>query len=90
MNNSGIITFAITLENRGGATNGAFNIQVKDIFQSGYVMPSSGINLCITRGDGSIISYTRPDGTPATMNDIFSASGIQLIDQSINSGSLEV
>lgn len=89
MNNSGIITFAILVENVGSATNGAFNVQLRDTFQTGYVVPTNGLNLCITRGDGTVIPYTRPDGTPATMQDIFSASGIQLVDQSQYSGALE-
>ncbi len=75
------VTFAVVLENTGRAPNGAFNITVQDTLPAGFVEPVGGYNLSITDGTGTPISFTRPDGTPATDADFFDpAQGLLLVD----------
>ncbi|QGJ68626.1 Hypothetical protein PBC10988_2870 [Planctomycetales bacterium 10988] len=69
-----IVTFAITLENIGSGVNGAFDIRIHDGFlPDDYVIPTGGINLMVTRGDGTVLSYTDLGGG------LF-GNGIEIID----------
>lgn len=69
------------IRNHGSSIRGAFDIAVHDTPASGLVVPTSGLNLCITRGDGSIVSYTNMSGAAASPTDLF-GSGILLSNQS--------
>ncbi len=81
VNAGDLVTFAIAIENTGGAPNGAFNITVNDTIPAGFTIPAGGYNLSITDGTGSPISFTRPDGTPATDADFFAPGpGLLLTD----------
>ncbi|MEM9582349.1 MAG: isopeptide-forming domain-containing fimbrial protein [Pseudomonadota bacterium] len=81
VNAGDIVTFGIVLENTGKAPNGAFNITVTDDIPDGFTEPGSGYNLTITDGTGTPISFTRPDGTPATAADFFDPGpGLLLTD----------
>ncbi|NPV56022.1 MAG: DUF11 domain-containing protein [Anaerolineae bacterium] len=57
-----LVSFAIVVENQGSGSNGAFDIVVKDDLPAGFVIPGSGINLAVYRGDGVPISYTQLSG----------------------------
>jgi LPXTG-site transpeptidase (sortase) family protein len=51
---SDLVKFAIVIQNTGSSPNGAFDITIKDILPSGYVLPGTGaegINLQVFRGD---------------------------------------
>ena len=85
-----LLTFAIVIENQGSSTNGAFDIQVRDILDTDYYqIPLTGLNLQVYYGDGSgPIPYESVDGTclvnPGANNDacgeeIFE-EGLELID----------
>jgi len=89
------IKFAIVIENRGHSPNGAFDIQLKDVIPIEYQVPlaAPGINLQITRGDGTAVAFTGlgggPDGINGTADDIF-GTGIQLTDPGGGGGSCQV
>lgn len=84
-----IVTFAIVLENEGASPNGAFNVTIEDTLPAGFAIPSGGLNLSVTDGTGSVISYTRPDGTAATADDIFT-TGLMLVDDGPFEGAISV
>lgn len=48
-----IVSFAITLENKGTSLKGAFDIVVHDVLPDIYTVPASGPNLQIYYGDGT-------------------------------------
>jgi large repetitive protein len=81
------ITFAIKLENTGTSLKGAFDIQLQDVLQAQYQIPSGGLNLQVYYGNGTgPISYRGlTSGCTAAGNndscglDLFQA-GIELID----------
>ncbi|MFK7752565.1 MAG: hypothetical protein AB8B51_08440 [Sedimentitalea sp.] len=85
------VTFAIVLENTGKAPNGAFNVTVGDTLPDGFEIPGGGLNLSITDGTGDSVGFTRPDGTAATANDLFTnagGTGLMLVDDSVEEGAL--
>ncbi|QGJ68431.1 Hypothetical protein PBC10988_0900 [Planctomycetales bacterium 10988] len=76
-----IVTFAITVENTGSGLNGAFDISVMDSFLGDdYVIPGGGLDLQVTRGDGTMLSFTDLGGG------LF-GSGIR-VDDSVGAGAL--
>jgi large repetitive protein len=81
-----LTTFAITLENTGKSPRGAFDLKIKDNLPSGFTLPSGGINLCLTRGDGTVLAYT-----PVNSGDTnpFFQSGIEITDIDANNGSID-
>ncbi|MEM1312831.1 MAG: isopeptide-forming domain-containing fimbrial protein, partial [Patescibacteria group bacterium] len=86
LDGSDLVTYALTFENLGGSPRGAFDIQVKDTLTAGdFVVPSTGLNLCITRGDGTILSYTPIDNTDTNP---FLEDGISIADIDNNNGSI--
>lgn len=82
-----IVTFAIVIENEGRAPNGAFNVTVTDTLPAGFEIPGSGLNLSITDGAGTAIGFTRPDGTAATADDLFT-TGLMLVDDAPLQGAI--
>jgi hypothetical protein len=68
--------FAILLENQGTSPNGAFNVNVKDSMPAGMTLPTDGLNLCVTDGNGTALPYTDLGGG-------LMGSGISLNDVSI-------
>ena len=75
-----IVTFAIVIENTGSSLKGAFDIDILDTLPAGFQIPGSGLNLQIYYGNGTgPITYTRPDGSPASPSDLF-GPGIRLVD----------
>ncbi len=52
------VTFAIVVENIGRGRNGAFDVQVTDVLQPGYRVPTTGLNLQVTNGAGVALAYT--------------------------------
>lgn len=93
-----IVSFAIVIENQTqavGGKGGAYDLTIKDILPALLKYPdvSAGdplwknINLAIYYGDGSgPISYTKPDGSAATPEDLFGADGIRLVDPAAGGG----
>ena len=67
------VTYAIVVENAGSGQYGAFDVTIQDSLPAplttGHVS-----NLCVQLGDGSVAAYT------GTVNDLFGAGGIQLVD----------
>ncbi len=53
-----LVTFAIVIENSGRGPNGAFDVRVRDDLPTGFVVPSGGINLCVTDGTGALFTVT--------------------------------
>jgi len=80
-----IVTYAITLENSGQAPRGAYDIRVRDIIPAGMQVPSGGLNLCVTRGDGTPVAFTAVNGADPVP---FLGSGIELTDPSLSQGSI--
>ncbi len=77
-----LISFAITIENQGSSPSGAFDIVITDTLPAGFVIPGSGLNLTVTRGDGSAVAFL---GVPA---DLF-GTGIELVDPGSGPGVCE-
>ena len=53
------VRFAIIVENTGKGLNGAFDVAISDSIPAGFVVPSGGINLCVTDGTGATMATTR-------------------------------
>ena len=68
-----LVTFAIVVENQGA--HPAYDVRITDTIPAGFVIPSGGdLNLVVTNGIGTLLSYT---GAPT---DLFTSAGIQLND----------
>ncbi|MGB7539548.1 MAG: isopeptide-forming domain-containing fimbrial protein [Anaerolineales bacterium] len=53
------VTFAITIENTGTSLKGAFDLQIRDLLQTQYQIPGTGLNLQVYYGNGTgPITYT--------------------------------
>jgi len=69
-----LVTFCIIVQNTGSGPNGAFDVKLKDIFDTTKMrIPTSGtgLNLKVTDGTGAALPFT---------GDLFSAGGITLTD----------
>lgn len=76
-----IVTFALVIENTGSSARGAFDVRIRDVIPAGYSIPANGLNLTVTRGDGSLASFIEIGGG------LFDTSGgIELIDPSAAEG----
>ncbi len=80
-----MVTFAITLENLGHSSLGAFDISFKDTLPAEMQIPAGGINLQIRRGDGASLSYS-PVGSTATEASGLFDDGIAFADESPTQG----
>ena len=67
------VTYAIVVENTGRGQYGAFDVTIKDSLPAPLTTGNVS-NLCVQLGDGSVAAYT------GTVNDLFGANGIQLVD----------
>jgi len=80
-----LVKFAIIVENTGSSPNGAFDVTISDTFDTTkFQIPinSTGLNLQVTNGDGTTLTYAGTD------TDLFGA-GIKLDDPGPTSGSLK-
>ena len=80
-----LVKFAIIVENTGSSPNGAFDVEISDTYDTTkFQIPtnSTGLNLQVTNGDGTTLTYAGTD------TDLFGA-GIQLDDPGPTSGSLK-
>jgi uncharacterized repeat protein (TIGR01451 family)/fimbrial isopeptide formation D2 family protein len=80
-----LVTFALTIENKGASPRGAFDLKIKDDLPAGFVVPVGGLNLCLTRGDGTVLSYNSinlTDINPLLQN------GIEIVDIDSNTGAI--
>ena len=79
---SDLVTFCIVVENTGSGVNGAFDVNLKDVFDATKMkIPANatGLNLKVTDGTGTALPFT---------GDLF-GSGITLVDPSASTGSLD-
>lgn len=53
-----LVTFAIVLENTGGAPGGAFDVRINDTLPAGFEIPPGDLNLKATLGDGTVVPFT--------------------------------
>ena len=74
-----LVTFAIVVENGGGAD--AFNLLIQDVIPAEYLQPGSGYNLQVRDGDGNALAF---NGTDA---DLF-GTGIEIIDPAATTGAI--
>ncbi|MEW5716992.1 MAG: isopeptide-forming domain-containing fimbrial protein [Chloroflexota bacterium] len=88
------VSFAVVVFNTGNSARGAFDIVISDTLPVGFSIPSGGLNFWVSYGDRTgfdgitttqPLSYTKPDGSAATPNDLFSG-GIKLVDPSSEQG----
>ncbi|MFZ5856202.1 MAG: hypothetical protein ACOYZ6_05165 [Chloroflexota bacterium] len=84
-----LVTFAITLENLGHSSFGAFDISVRDTLPAGMQIPAGGINLQVRRGDGTSIVFT-PLGSTATEPSGLFDDGIMFADEGPSQGAAHV
>ena len=80
-----LVKFAIIVENTGSSPNGAFDVTISDTYDTTkFQIPtnSTGLNLQVTNGDGTTLTYAGTD------TDLFGA-GIKLDDPGPTSGSLK-
>nr|WP_314073334.1 isopeptide-forming domain-containing fimbrial protein [uncultured Roseococcus sp.] len=70
-----LVTFALTVENKGSGPYGAFDVLLRDTFPSGFEIPAGGLNLRITDGAGNVLNYEIVGGGLFDPN-----GGIKLID----------
>ncbi len=77
-----IVSFAIVIENTGSSGNGAFDIRLRDDLPAGFVIPGSGLNLQVHRGDGSPLGYTDLGGG------LF-GTGIEIVDPGAAEGACQ-
>ncbi len=56
------VTFAVVVQNTGTGLNGAYDVTLKDILPSGFVIPSGGLNLSVTDGTGATLSVSNVGG----------------------------
>ncbi|HVP13737.1 MAG TPA: sortase [Phycisphaerae bacterium] len=83
-----LVRFAIVVENQGSGLYGAFDVTVYDSLPAGYIIPTGGLHLKVTRGDGTDVSFTYlGGGGSGTEDDLFN-NGIRL-DDSGSVGSCE-
>ncbi len=89
-----LVSFAVVVFNTGNSARGAFDIVISDTLPLGFSIPPGGLNFWVSYGDRTgydgitttqPLSYTKPDGSAATPNDLFSG-GIKLVDPSSEQG----
>ncbi|MCZ8150019.1 MAG: hypothetical protein O9325_19465, partial [Roseomonas sp.] len=68
---SDLVSFAIVVENIGTGKNGAFDISVTDTLPPGFAIPPGGLNLQVTDGARTHITF---------VGDLFGPNGITLVD----------
>jgi fimbrial isopeptide formation D2 family protein/uncharacterized repeat protein (TIGR01451 family) len=74
-----LVTFAIVIENTGGAN--AFDLLIQDTVPPEYLVPGAGLNLQVRDGDGNLLAYTGAD------TDLFGI-GIEIDDPTPTTGSI--
>ncbi|MFN8499639.1 MAG: isopeptide-forming domain-containing fimbrial protein [Anaerolineae bacterium] len=78
-----LVTFVVAVENVGSAARGVFDVKVRDTIPTGFSIPPSGLNLCVTNGAGTALPYTNVGGGTG-----FFDQGIELTDPSNLQGAL--
>ena len=73
-----LVTFAIVAQNVGHS--GAFDVKITDDLPAGFAVPGSGLNLSVTDGHGSAVSYTDASGDAPGSAGFDFFSGIVLAD----------
>ncbi|VEP13298.1 hypothetical protein H1P_1920009 [Hyella patelloides LEGE 07179] len=87
-----LVTFAITVENLGGSTKGAFDVVIEDDLPAGFQIPTTteGLNLQVNDGNGNTVSYTELTGSDPDIDDGLLDGGIRLDDDNTNNlGSID-
>jgi len=57
-----LVRFAIVVENTGNGIRGAFDVLIRDTLPAGFEVPSGGLNLTVTRGDGTAVPFVLEGG----------------------------
>jgi fimbrial isopeptide formation D2 family protein/uncharacterized repeat protein (TIGR01451 family) len=52
-----LVRFALVVENTGSGIRGAHDILIRDSLPAGFEVPPGGLNLTVTRGDGTVIPF---------------------------------
>ncbi|MEM9826657.1 MAG: isopeptide-forming domain-containing fimbrial protein [Planctomycetota bacterium] len=53
-----LVTFAVVVENTGSSRRGAFDVSIRDALPPGFAVPSGGLNLRVTDGSGTPLSFS--------------------------------
>ena len=64
-----------TVQNTGSAPNGAFDLTLAGTLPAGVTLGQIS-KFVITRGDGTVMAYTKPDGSAASFSDYFTTTGV--------------
>ncbi|MCO8124320.1 isopeptide-forming domain-containing fimbrial protein [Stieleria sp. TO1_6] len=76
------VKFAIVIENTG--SDDGYDLVISDTLPSGFDIPTvgQGLNLQVTRGDGTVIDFNDTAGNPITAANAmeFFTNGIELVD----------
>ena len=59
VDNGDLVTYVITVENRGSGRHGAFDVLIKDQLPLGVAIPATGLNLRVTDGAGTALAYDK-------------------------------
>ncbi len=84
---SDLVSFAIVIDNLGSGHRGAHDIRIKDDLPPGFSIPAGGLNLTITRGDGTVLGYV-PLGPSSDDSDLF-GDGVELVDPAADEGACQ-
>jgi fimbrial isopeptide formation D2 family protein/uncharacterized repeat protein (TIGR01451 family) len=69
--------FAVIVENKGLSRTGAYDVTIKDLLPSGLSFVAGSLR--VYDGTGALLSFTRPDGSAATGDELFT-TGLRLAD----------
>ncbi len=75
-----VVRFAITVENTGHGPNGAYDVVLHDLLPTGYVIPSTGLNLTVTDGNGVALHYIYVGSDNSLFGADYTKDGIELIN----------
>lgn len=75
-----IVRFAVAVENTGHSPNGAFDVVLHDMLPNGYVIPTSGLHLTVTDGNGVALNYVYVGSDNTLFGSDFTKDGIELIN----------
>ena len=87
-----LATFALVIENQGSSPHGAFDIRLRDLLASGYVIPSTGagLNLQIRRGNGDVIGFVPLDASGVAAGAANTLPEYLFFDAGLDRGGLEL
>jgi uncharacterized repeat protein (TIGR01451 family) len=73
------VSFAIVVENVGN--QGAFDIVLRDFLPPGFTIPAGGLNLRVTRGDGTVLDFRAVGSGTINVNpEALFGVGLEIVD----------